>query len=86
MRGRGRKSHEAPAHREAEQYLDEYIAAAEEKGKPLFRTKGITEYLRNGGTIEHAQQTAEHESPRTRKLYDRTGGAINLDEVERIVI
>ena len=29
---------------------------------------------------------AAHESPRTTKLYDRTGDEITLDEVERIVI
>jgi hypothetical protein len=29
---------------------------------------------------------AAHESPRTTKLYDRTGGEITLDEVERITI
>jgi integrase/recombinase XerD len=51
-----------------------------------FRATGITEYLRNGGTIEHAQQIAAHESPRTTKLYDRTTDAISLDEIERIVI
>jgi hypothetical protein len=27
-----------------------------------------------------------HESPRTTKLYDRTGDEITLDEVERITI
>jgi integrase/recombinase XerD len=51
-----------------------------------FRATGITEYLRNGGTIEHAQQIAAHESPRTTKLYDRTTDAISLDEIERIII
>lgn len=51
-----------------------------------FRATGITEYLRNGGTIEHAQQIAAHESPRTTKLYDRTSDEISLDEIERIVI
>jgi integrase/recombinase XerD len=51
-----------------------------------FRATGITEYLRNGGTIEHAQTIAAHESPRTTKLYDRTSDAISLDEIERIVI
>jgi integrase/recombinase XerD len=51
-----------------------------------FRATGITEYLRNGGTIEHAQQIAAHESPRTTKLYDRTTDAISLDEIEKIVI
>jgi integrase/recombinase XerD len=51
-----------------------------------FRATGITTYLQNGGTIEHAQQIANHESPRTTKLYDRTNNAISLDEIERILI
>ena len=51
-----------------------------------FRATGITAYLENGGTIEHAQAIAAHESPRTTKLYDRTSDAITLDEVERISI
>lgn len=51
-----------------------------------FRATGITAYLENGGTIEHAQQIAAHESPRTTKLYDRTSDAISLDEIERILI
>jgi integrase/recombinase XerD len=51
-----------------------------------FRATGITAYLENGGTIEHAQAIANHESPRTTKLYDRTSDAISLDEVERIAI
>jgi hypothetical protein len=40
----------------------------------------------NGGTLEHAQQIAAHESPRTTKLYDRTPDQISLDETERIAI
>jgi site-specific recombinase XerD len=51
-----------------------------------FRATGITAYLENGGTIEKAQQIANHESPKTTKLYDRTSDQITLDEVERIVI
>lgn len=47
---------------------------------------GITTCLDNGGTIEKAQTIAAHASPRTTKLYDRTGDEITLDEVERIVI
>ena len=42
--------------------------------------------MQNGGTLEHAQQIAAHESPRTTKLYDRTQDDISLDEVERIRI
>ena len=51
-----------------------------------FRATGITAYLQNGGTLEHAQQIAAHESPRTTKLYDRTSDEVSLDEIERIVI
>jgi integrase len=51
-----------------------------------FRATGITAYLENGGTIENAAAIAAHESPRTTKLYDRTGDEITLDEVERIAI
>ena len=51
-----------------------------------FRATGITAYLSNGGTLEHAQRIAGHASPKTTKLYDRTADAISLDEIERIVI
>jgi len=49
-------------------------------GNHTFRATGITQYLRNGGRRELAQQMAAHESPRTTALYDRR------DEVERILI
>lgn len=55
-------------------------------GCHTFRAIGITNYLENGGTLERAQILAAHSSPRTTKLYDRTGDKITLDEVERIVI
>jgi site-specific recombinase XerD len=127
---KGGKRHEVPAHHNAEDYLDAYLAVvgiAGEKKTPLFRTidrhgrltdrpmhrndalrmikrrakaaglseavcchtfraTGITAYLENGGTIEHAQQIANHESPKTTKLYDRTSDQITLDEIEKIVI
>jgi integrase/recombinase XerD len=51
-----------------------------------FRATGITAYLEGGGTIEHAQQIANHESPKTTMLYDRTGDQIDLDEIEKIKI
>jgi hypothetical protein len=38
------------------------------------------------GALENAQAIAAHESPRTTKLYDRTGDEITLHEVERIQI
>lgn len=51
-----------------------------------FRATGITEYLRNGGRLEVAQQMANHESARTTGLYDRRQGQVTLAEVERVVI
>jgi integrase/recombinase XerD len=42
-------------------------------GCHTFRATGIiTAYLSNGDALEHAQEMAAHESPRTTKLYDRT--------------
>ena len=55
-------------------------------GCHTFRATGITNYLVNGGTLEKAQQLANHESARTTKLYDRRDDKLSLDEVERITI
>jgi integrase/recombinase XerD len=51
-----------------------------------FRATGITTYLENGGTLEHAQTIANHESPRTTKLYDRTREELSVEEIGRIKI
>jgi integrase/recombinase XerD len=51
-----------------------------------FRVTGIAAYLENGGSIENAKAIANHESPKTTKLYDRISAQITLDEVERIII
>ena len=51
-----------------------------------FRATGITEYMRNGGTLEKAQQMAAHASSKTTNMYNRVNDAVSLDEVERIVI
>jgi site-specific recombinase XerD len=53
-------------------------------GNHTMRATGITAYLSNGGALEHAQEMAAHESPRTTKLYDRTKERLTQDEVERI--
>ena len=37
-----------------------------------------------GGALEHAQEMAPHEGPRTTKLYDRTKERLTQDEVGRI--
>jgi hypothetical protein len=47
-------------------------------GYHTFRATGITAYLEAGGTLEDAQATAAHGSPRTTKLYDRTADVIAL--------
>lgn len=55
-------------------------------GCHTFRATGITTYLKNGGTLEHAQKLACHESARTTGLYDRRDDEASLDEIERILI
>jgi integrase/recombinase XerD len=55
-------------------------------GNHTFRATGITAYLSNKGTLETAQLLANHESPRTTKLYDRRQDEVSLDEVEKISI
>ena len=49
-----------------------------------FRATGITAYLSNGGTLEHAQQIAGHASPKTTKLYDRTADTVTVDEISSV--
>jgi hypothetical protein len=55
-------------------------------GCHTFRVTGIAAYVEAGGTLENAQAMAAYESPRTTKLYDRTGDTITLDEIERSTI
>jgi integrase/recombinase XerD len=43
-------------------------------GNHTFRATGITAYLTNSGKLEVAQQIANHESPRTTKLYENQYG------------
>ena len=51
-----------------------------------FRATGITAYLSNQGSVEHAQKRANHDSIRSTKLYDRTSDEPSLDEIEKILI
>jgi integrase/recombinase XerD len=86
---KGGKRHEMPAHHNAWRMIQRRSAELGLKvkiGCHTFRATGITAYLEAGGTLENAQLMAAHESPRTTKLYDRTGDEITLDEVERIAI
>jgi integrase len=55
-------------------------------GNHTFRATGITAYLKNKATLGMAQHIANHESPRTTKLYDWRQDETSLDEVGRIAI
>jgi len=55
-------------------------------GNHSFRGTGITTFLENDGTLELAQEMANHSSPRTTKLYDRRRDGITQDAIERIRI
>jgi integrase/recombinase XerD len=48
-----------------------------------FRGTGITVFLQNGGSLEAAQNMANHSDPRTTKLYDRRKDLATLSEIER---
>jgi hypothetical protein len=67
-----------PMHRiDAYEMVRRRTAEAGLKGKlgcHVFRATGITAYLEARGTLENAQAMAAHESPRTTKLHDHTGG------------
>ncbi len=128
---KGGKRHEVPAHHNAADYADVYLAAAgiaddrkgplfrsadgktgtltdrpmhrndawrmikrrakaaglsEAIGNHTFRATGITAFRDNGGTLEEAREIANHASPKTTMLYDRSRDEITQDAVERIVI
>ena len=52
-----------------------------------FRATGITAYLSNGGTLEHAQQIAGHASPQDDEALRPDGGhGDGRRDLERIVI
>jgi integrase len=51
-----------------------------------FRATGLTEYIRNGGTLEKARQMAAHASSKTTQMYIRVEDTVTLDEVERVRI
>lgn len=49
-----------------------------------FRATGITEFLTNGGSLEVAQNLANHADSRTTKLYDKRATKLELEEIVRI--
>src|SRR3990172_13158222 len=88
---KGGKYHEITCQHILEASLREYIEAAGISTPGIcnhsFRGTGITAYLENPqAKLEHAQQMAAHEDPKTTMLYDRRSDEVSLDEVERIGI
>jgi site-specific recombinase XerD len=49
-----------------------------------FRATGLTRFLEEGGTLEAAQNIADHADSRTTKLYDRRQQVVLREDVERI--
>jgi site-specific recombinase XerD len=86
-RGTGRLSTAAMTQADAHAMIRRRAVAADIVtllGNHSFRATGITEYLKNGGTLEKAAAMANHASTRTTQLYDRRRDEMTLDEVERI--
>jgi hypothetical protein len=48
-------------------------------GNHTFWATGITVFRQQGGTVEEAQRIANHASPKTTMLYDRSRDEITLD-------
>ena len=49
-----------------------------------FRAIGLTAYMANGGTLEEAQELANHADARTTRLYIRHERKITQSAIERI--
>jgi len=49
-----------------------------------FRATGLTRFLEEGGTLEGAQNIADHADSRTTKLYDRRQQIVLREDMERI--
>jgi hypothetical protein len=66
------------------QHWDSASYRTERLNRALFSRQEITR--RSGGTLENAQQMANHSSPRTTKLNDRRNDETSLDEYKPIGI
>lgn len=53
-------------------------------GNHTFRATGLTNYLNNGGNIKGAKNLANHSHSSTTELYDRTGDAEKIEEINRL--
>jgi hypothetical protein len=47
---------------------------------------GITDYLKNNGSLSEARNMANHADTRTTQLYDRRGDVASLDEYAKVRI
>lgn len=56
---------------------------SEEFCNRTLRGTGMTVFLLNGGSLEAAQDMANHADPRTTKIYDRRKDLATLNEIER---
>jgi hypothetical protein len=55
-------------------------------GNHSLRATGITDYLKNNGSLSEARKMANHADSRTTQLYDRRGDEASLDEYEKVGI
>lgn len=55
-------------------------------GSHSCRGTGITDYLRNGGSLTVAAKLANHSNVKTTQLYDRRNDDVQQEEVEKIAI
>ena len=52
-------------------------------GSGTFRANGVTAYLKNNGTLEAAQQIANHKSPAAQSFYDRRADEVHSTRLRR---
>jgi site-specific recombinase XerD len=55
-------------------------------GNHSMRGTGITDYLKNDGSLSEARKMANHADTRTTQLYDRRGDTASLDEYSKVGI
>jgi site-specific recombinase XerD len=55
-------------------------------GNHSLRATGITDYLKNDGSLSEARKMANHADTRTTQLYDRRGDSASLDEYSKVGI
>ena len=55
-------------------------------GNHSMRATGMTDYLKNGGSLSEARKMANHADTRTTQLYDRRGDSASLDEYGKVGI